>query len=113
MWECLNVTWHDLSSKRRAAERLGPHVYLRFVREREHRRLPHEIRHSARPHGMCLSQQLLELVDLRPDDVDPPVAHPLVRSERERTAPEDEDVFRRLQLNGIEQRLLHVRAAHP
>src|SRR3954469_22125890 len=31
MWECLNVTWHDLSSKRRAAERLGPHVYLRFV----------------------------------------------------------------------------------
>jgi uncharacterized alpha-E superfamily protein len=34
MWECLNVTWHDLSGKRRAAERLGPHVYLRFVRER-------------------------------------------------------------------------------
>jgi uncharacterized alpha-E superfamily protein len=34
MWECLNVTWHDLPGKRRAAERLGPHVYLRYVRER-------------------------------------------------------------------------------
>lgn len=34
MWECLNVTWHDLSSKRRAAERLGPHVFLQYTRER-------------------------------------------------------------------------------
>jgi uncharacterized alpha-E superfamily protein len=34
MWECLNVTWHDLSGKRRAAERLGPHVFLRSIRER-------------------------------------------------------------------------------
>jgi uncharacterized alpha-E superfamily protein len=34
MWECLNVTGHKLPSQRRAAERLGPHVYLRFIRER-------------------------------------------------------------------------------
>jgi len=34
MWECLNVTAHGLPGQRRAAERLGPHVYLRFVRER-------------------------------------------------------------------------------
>jgi uncharacterized alpha-E superfamily protein len=34
MWECLNVTGHGLTGQRRAAERLGPHVYLRFVRER-------------------------------------------------------------------------------
>ena len=34
MWECLNVTLHGLPGQRRAAERLGPHVYLRFVRER-------------------------------------------------------------------------------
>jgi uncharacterized alpha-E superfamily protein len=34
MWECLNVTGHSLASQRRSAERLGPHVYLRFVRER-------------------------------------------------------------------------------
>jgi uncharacterized alpha-E superfamily protein len=34
MWECLNVTAHGLPAQRRAAERLGPHVYLRFVRER-------------------------------------------------------------------------------
>ena len=34
MWECLNVTGHKLLSQRRAAERLGPHVYLRFIRER-------------------------------------------------------------------------------
>ena len=34
MWECLNVTAHGLAGQRRAAERLGPHVYLRFVRER-------------------------------------------------------------------------------
>jgi len=34
MWECLNVTWHALPQQRRAADRLGPHEYLRFVRER-------------------------------------------------------------------------------
>jgi uncharacterized alpha-E superfamily protein len=34
MWECLNVTGHGLAGQRRAAERLGPHAFLRFVRER-------------------------------------------------------------------------------
>jgi uncharacterized alpha-E superfamily protein len=34
MWECLNVTSLALPRQRRAAERLGPHVYLRFIRER-------------------------------------------------------------------------------
>jgi len=34
MWECLNVTAHGLAGQKRAAERLGPHVYLRYVRER-------------------------------------------------------------------------------
>ncbi|OLB65833.1 MAG: hypothetical protein AUI10_05145 [Actinobacteria bacterium 13_2_20CM_2_72_6] len=34
MWECLNVTWHTLPSRRRAAERLGPTLFLSFVRER-------------------------------------------------------------------------------
>jgi uncharacterized alpha-E superfamily protein len=34
MWECLNVTALALARQRRAAERLGPHVYLRFVSER-------------------------------------------------------------------------------
>ena len=34
MWECLNVTAHGLAGQRRAAERLGPHVYLRYIRER-------------------------------------------------------------------------------
>ena len=34
MWVCLNVTGLQLASQRRAAERLGPHGYLRFVRER-------------------------------------------------------------------------------
>ncbi len=34
MWECLNVTAHGLPGQRRAAERLGPHVYLRYIRER-------------------------------------------------------------------------------
>ena len=34
MWECLNVTAHALPGQKRAAERLGPHVYLRFIRER-------------------------------------------------------------------------------
>src|SRR6266567_1021098 len=34
MWECLNVAGHGLTSQRRAADRLGPHVFLRFIRER-------------------------------------------------------------------------------
>src|SRR5262245_61825127 len=34
MWECLNVTWHSLAARRTAAERLGPHLFLGFVRER-------------------------------------------------------------------------------
>jgi uncharacterized alpha-E superfamily protein len=34
MWECLNVTGLGLPGQRRAAERLGPHVYLSFIRER-------------------------------------------------------------------------------
>ena len=34
MWECLNVTGLGLTSHRRSAERLGPHVYFRYVRER-------------------------------------------------------------------------------
>jgi uncharacterized alpha-E superfamily protein len=34
MWECLNVTGHGLPGQRRTAERLGPHVYLGFIRER-------------------------------------------------------------------------------
>src|SRR5246127_348975 len=34
MWECLNVTAHGLAGQKRAAERLGPHVYLRYIRDR-------------------------------------------------------------------------------
>src|SRR5215510_10367617 len=34
MWECLNVTWHTLPARRKAAERLGPHVFFGFVRDR-------------------------------------------------------------------------------
>jgi len=34
MWECLNVTWHSLPARRKAAERLGPNLFLGFVRER-------------------------------------------------------------------------------
>jgi uncharacterized alpha-E superfamily protein len=34
MWECLNVTTLALDRQRRAAERLGPHVFLRFISER-------------------------------------------------------------------------------
>ena len=34
MWECLNVTSHGLVSRRKSAERLGPHVFLEFIRER-------------------------------------------------------------------------------
>jgi uncharacterized alpha-E superfamily protein len=34
MWECLNVTALALPRQRKSAERLGPHVYLQFIRER-------------------------------------------------------------------------------
>jgi uncharacterized alpha-E superfamily protein len=34
MWECLNVTWHALPARRLSAERLGPSLFLSFVRER-------------------------------------------------------------------------------
>ena len=34
MWRCLNVTTHELTRQRRAADRLGPHVFLRFISER-------------------------------------------------------------------------------
>jgi len=34
MWECLNVTWHSLQSRRVAAEHLGPALFLGYVRER-------------------------------------------------------------------------------
>jgi uncharacterized alpha-E superfamily protein len=34
MWECLNVTALALPRQRKAAERLGPHVFLQFIRER-------------------------------------------------------------------------------
>jgi uncharacterized alpha-E superfamily protein len=34
MWECLNVAGHGLTGQRRAADRLGPHVFIRFIRER-------------------------------------------------------------------------------
>jgi uncharacterized alpha-E superfamily protein len=34
MWECLNVTWHTLPARRMAADRLGPALFLGFVRER-------------------------------------------------------------------------------
>jgi uncharacterized alpha-E superfamily protein len=34
MWECLNVTWHTIPNRRMAAERLGPAMFLSFIRER-------------------------------------------------------------------------------
>jgi uncharacterized alpha-E superfamily protein len=34
MWECLNVTWNSLQSRRVAAEHLGPALFLSYVRER-------------------------------------------------------------------------------
>jgi uncharacterized alpha-E superfamily protein len=34
MWECLNVTALALPRQRKSAERLGPHIYLQFIRER-------------------------------------------------------------------------------
>lgn len=33
-WECLNITWNQLPFRKLGAERLGPHGYLRYVRER-------------------------------------------------------------------------------
>ena len=33
-WECLNATQHALPAQRRAAGRVGPHAFLRYVRER-------------------------------------------------------------------------------
>lgn len=33
-WECLNATRNGLPAQRRAAGRVGPHAYLRYVRER-------------------------------------------------------------------------------
>lgn len=33
-WECLNATRHALPAQRRAAGQVGPHAYLRYVRER-------------------------------------------------------------------------------
>ena len=82
------------------------------IRERQHGRLTDEVRHPARAHGMCLAEQLLELVHLRPDDVDPAVPHALVRSQRQRLAVEHEHVVIRLQARGVEQRLLHFVDAH-
>jgi uncharacterized alpha-E superfamily protein len=34
VWECLNATRHALPAQRRSAGRVGPHGYLRYVRER-------------------------------------------------------------------------------
>lgn len=34
VWECLNATRHALPAQRRAAGRVGPHGYFRYVRER-------------------------------------------------------------------------------
>ncbi len=34
MWECLNTTWNELPSRRAQSNRLGPHTFLRAVRER-------------------------------------------------------------------------------
>ncbi len=34
VWECLNVTWRTLQERRATAMRLGPSVYLEYVRER-------------------------------------------------------------------------------
>ena len=61
---------------------------------------------------MRLLQELLELVDLRPHDVDPAVADPLVRVQRERPAAQHEDVLLSLQAHSIEQRQLHLGRAH-
>ncbi len=34
LWECLNATYHSLASQEAAAKRLGPHGFLRYVRDR-------------------------------------------------------------------------------
>ena len=34
MWECLNTTYNALTERERAAKRLGPHEFLRYIRER-------------------------------------------------------------------------------
>ncbi|CAM2960389.1 alpha-E domain-containing protein [Skermania piniformis] len=34
MWECLNATFNGLPDRERAARRLGPHEFFRFIKER-------------------------------------------------------------------------------
>ena len=34
MWECLNTTWFEIPTREANAARLGPHAFLRFIRER-------------------------------------------------------------------------------
>ena len=34
MWECLNTTWFEIPARRSHGTRLGPHSFLRWVRER-------------------------------------------------------------------------------
>ncbi|MFZ2177826.1 MAG: alpha-E domain-containing protein [Rhodococcus sp. (in: high G+C Gram-positive bacteria)] len=34
MWECLNTTYNGLAERERAAKRLGPHEFFRYVEER-------------------------------------------------------------------------------
>ncbi|NGP08011.1 alpha-E domain-containing protein [Rhodococcus sp. 14C212] len=34
MWECLNATYNGLAERKRAAQRLGPHEFFRYVEER-------------------------------------------------------------------------------
>jgi len=34
VWECLNATWLELPDRQTAAERVGPHLFLRHVRQR-------------------------------------------------------------------------------
>lgn len=34
MWECLNTTWFEIPAKLAQSRRVGPHVFLRSVRER-------------------------------------------------------------------------------
>ncbi len=56
---------------------------------------------------MCLPEQLLELVHLRPDDVDPTVAHAPVRSQGKRPAAEHEHVIVRPETRSVEQGHVH------
>jgi uncharacterized alpha-E superfamily protein len=85
MWECLNVTAHALPGQKRAAERLGPHVYLRYIRERS--ALFYGLADSTMSHddawrfmllGRSLERadmtaRLLLARDAAPDDLDWPV----------------------------------------